>query len=189
MKERSRRLADTPHLPTSAAKLAARLRKLRAARRRRHAQRRRPEVGRRTLTASERAVVLAKTARRRHICGGRVVDGWRADHVLAHSSGGAHARVPALYAGTVGGVFAINLTPDRIDGRSRRGGGRDRATRHRYHSTSWPRALRSRPCGGRSPSGRASKLHGRIWTRSSADQALPISGRSTTTVIRRTLRR
>ena len=42
-------------------------------------------------SASERAHVLEKTAGRCHICGGLISGStWHADHVLAHSTGGAH---------------------------------------------------------------------------------------------------
>src|SRR5215467_7500417 len=44
-----------------------------------------------SLTAAERSEVLAKTAGRCHICGGKVEDDrWQADHVIAHSTGGTH---------------------------------------------------------------------------------------------------
>jgi 5-methylcytosine-specific restriction endonuclease McrA len=49
---------------------------------------RRPRI---SLTAAERVQVLAKTAGRCHICGGKVEEErWQADHVIAHSAGGAH---------------------------------------------------------------------------------------------------
>ena len=44
-----------------------------------------------SLTAAERRQVLAKTAGRCHICGGKVEGkAWQADHVMAHSAGGVH---------------------------------------------------------------------------------------------------
>jgi len=47
---------------------------------------------RQSLAASERAHILAKTAGRCHICGGLIGEStWQADHVLAHSAGGAHS--------------------------------------------------------------------------------------------------
>ena len=46
---------------------------------------------RRALSRRERDEILAKTARRCHICGGKIDGPWHADHVLAHSSGGVHA--------------------------------------------------------------------------------------------------
>lgn len=36
--------------------------------------------------------VLAKTAGRCHVCGGKIVGAWQADHVLAHSGGGNHSE-------------------------------------------------------------------------------------------------
>jgi hypothetical protein len=46
---------------------------------------------RQALTHGNRAIVLAKTAGRCHLCGGHVAERWTADHVLAHSGGGRHA--------------------------------------------------------------------------------------------------
>ena len=44
-----------------------------------------------SLTAVERHQVLAKTAGRCHICGGKIKGkAWHADHVMAHSAGGVH---------------------------------------------------------------------------------------------------
>ena len=44
-----------------------------------------------SLTAAERLQVLAKTAGRCHICGGKIEDErWQADHVIAHSAGATH---------------------------------------------------------------------------------------------------
>jgi 5-methylcytosine-specific restriction endonuclease McrA len=45
---------------------------------------------RRVLLPTQRLTVLAKTAGRCHICGGMIDEAWEADHVLAHSGGGAH---------------------------------------------------------------------------------------------------
>ncbi len=47
--------------------------------------------GRQQLTAAERAAVLATTSGKCHICGGDIDGSWNADHVLAHSAGGAAA--------------------------------------------------------------------------------------------------
>ena len=45
-----------------------------------------------SLTRAERAAVLAKAGGRCHICGGLITGSkWEADHVFAHSSGGAHS--------------------------------------------------------------------------------------------------
>lgn len=71
---------------------AAHLREMRRQRRLRVRSGRRERLRRATLPRAGRAVVLSKTGGRCHICGG-LIDGsdWRADHVLAHSSGGVHA--------------------------------------------------------------------------------------------------
>lgn len=50
---------------------------------------RRPRGAR--LTTTQRNEVLKKTAGRCHICGGEIHGPWCADHVFAHSAGGAHA--------------------------------------------------------------------------------------------------
>lgn len=43
------------------------------------------------LSRAERTEVFQKTGGRCHICGGKIIgDDWQADHVLAHSTGGAH---------------------------------------------------------------------------------------------------
>jgi len=43
------------------------------------------------LTKFDRELILRKTGRRCHICGGKIKGGWQADHVLAHSVGEKHA--------------------------------------------------------------------------------------------------
>ncbi len=75
----------------SARQLAAKLRKLKLARRKRQLRLRAEDRRRNTLSPGQRAQVLAKTARRCHVCGGKINGSWQADHVLAHSSGGAHS--------------------------------------------------------------------------------------------------
>lgn len=81
-----------PTDPRTAKQLAARLRKLKKARRRRHIRSREDSERRSVLTKRQRAVVLAKTARRCHVCGGKITGDWQADHVLAHSGGGSHSE-------------------------------------------------------------------------------------------------
>jgi len=81
---------DEPKLPSSAHQLAVRLHNLRLARRNRNAERHKEPLPRKALTPSERKVILKKTANRCHVCGGKVGSKWEADHVLAHSGGGAH---------------------------------------------------------------------------------------------------
>ena len=76
----------------SEASFSTHLRELRLDRRERKAATRSARPARRILSASERAHILAKTAGRCHICGGLITEfSWHADHVLAHSAGGAHS--------------------------------------------------------------------------------------------------
>ena len=82
---------DEPSLPRSPELLARQLRRIRTARVRRNARRRAKPVRRQALTPRNRAIVLAKTAGRCHLCGGLIAERWSADHVLAHSGGGRHA--------------------------------------------------------------------------------------------------
>jgi 5-methylcytosine-specific restriction endonuclease McrA len=71
---------------------AAHLRQLRLERRERKETTRSSRRARQPLSAAERANILAKTAGRCHICGGPINElTWHADHVLAHSAGGAHS--------------------------------------------------------------------------------------------------
>ena len=111
MAKRPRELSDEIVLPDSSAKLVARFRKLRAARRRRHERRHGLGVGRRTLTPVQRDEVLAKTPGRCHICGGRLRQDWRANHVLAHSSGGVHDVRNYLPAHTVCNTYRWDYSP------------------------------------------------------------------------------
>src|SRR5262245_16768546 len=47
---------------------------------------------RRSLSQSERLEILRKAGGRCHLCGGPIIGhDWQADHVLAHSTGGAHS--------------------------------------------------------------------------------------------------
>jgi len=77
---------------TDVSAFAVALRELHAHRRGRvvsgHSERARRAV----LTKADRGKVLGKTGGRCHICGGTIdPDDWQADHVLAHSTGGAHS--------------------------------------------------------------------------------------------------
>ena len=74
------------------AQFAQHLRRLRAKRKRAVAKSRERGAKRSSLTPSQRQRILAKTAGRCHICGGKIVGKWQADHVLAHSAGGVHAE-------------------------------------------------------------------------------------------------
>lgn len=48
---------------------------------------------RKSLTSKERDLILQKTGKRCHICGGKIKRGeiWQADHILAHTHGGKHS--------------------------------------------------------------------------------------------------
>jgi 5-methylcytosine-specific restriction endonuclease McrA len=76
----------------SEANFATHLRQLRLDRRQHKEATRSSRPARQPLSTSERAHILAKTAGRCHICGGLISESaWHADHVLAHSAGGAHS--------------------------------------------------------------------------------------------------
>ena len=77
--------------PKNLDNLADILHQLRLDRRRRKAELNPPKGTRKTLTPAERKLILAKTNKRCHICGGEINGKWQADHVLAHSGGGEHA--------------------------------------------------------------------------------------------------
>ena len=68
------------------------LRELHAQRRGRVISGRSERARRAVLTKTDRGKVLGKTGGRCHICGGTInADDWQADHILAHSTGGAHS--------------------------------------------------------------------------------------------------
>ncbi|MEO7840638.1 MAG: HNH endonuclease [Anaerolineales bacterium] len=48
---------------------------------------------RKSLTGEERDLILQKTGKRCHICGGKIKrdEIWQADHILAHTHGGVHS--------------------------------------------------------------------------------------------------
>ena len=76
---------------TDVSAFAMALRELHAQRRGRVASGRRECAPRAALAQADRGKVLSKTGGRCHICGGAIDAGdWQADHVLAHSTGGAH---------------------------------------------------------------------------------------------------
>ena len=77
-------------LSKDSGRLARKLQHLKQKRRKRKGEIDRAIRGR--LTEFDRELVLRKTGRRCHICGGKIrtKEGWQADHVLAHSVGGKH---------------------------------------------------------------------------------------------------
>jgi hypothetical protein len=83
---------DEAEYTASEASFATHLRQLRLERRQRKEATRSSRTPRQPPSVSERAHILAKTAGRCHIYGGLISEStWHADHVLAHSAGGAHS--------------------------------------------------------------------------------------------------
>jgi HNH endonuclease len=77
---------------TDVSTFAVALRDLHAQRRGRVVSGRSERAPRAALAQADRGKVLSKTGGRCHICGGAIdADDWQADHVLAHSTGGAHS--------------------------------------------------------------------------------------------------
>ena len=75
---------------------------LRQSRKQRVTSDRTSRANRMSLTRAERDEVLRKSAGRCHLCGGAIEGSdWQADHVLAHSSGGAHDLANYLAAHSV----------------------------------------------------------------------------------------
>ena len=75
----------------------------------------RPKL-RRRLSAIERADVLRKTGGRCHICGGLISGAsWQADHVLAHSAGGAHAADNYLPAHAMCNNYRWDYVPGEFE--------------------------------------------------------------------------
>lgn len=74
----------------SSLRLSNRLKKLKAKRRK---EKDPYQAKRKALTRKERDLILRKTGKRCHICGGKIKRGesWQADHVFAHAHGGKHS--------------------------------------------------------------------------------------------------
>jgi 5-methylcytosine-specific restriction endonuclease McrA len=75
--------------PETELEFVALLETLHARRRAQHEARDR-RVSRRSMPKADRENILRKTDGNCHLCGGAVGADWHADHVLAHSAGGAH---------------------------------------------------------------------------------------------------
>jgi hypothetical protein len=73
---------DERALPSSSGTLARHLRTLRNARYARQHRQRGSLKRRRALRPRERVEILAATAGRCHVCGGKVDEGWEADHSM-----------------------------------------------------------------------------------------------------------
>jgi len=70
---------------------------------------------RRPLKRMERELILSKTDRRCHICGGPVDDNWHADHILAHSAGGEHSPDNYLAAHPVCNNYRWDYLPEEFE--------------------------------------------------------------------------
>jgi HNH endonuclease len=82
---------STDQFFTDVSAFAVTLRELHAQRRGRVISGRSKRAHRAVLKKTDRDKVLGKTGGRCHICGGTInADDWQADHILAHSTGGAH---------------------------------------------------------------------------------------------------
>ncbi len=93
--------------------LRARIKELRVRRERRKAANRRPRV--RRLTRAMHDEILAKTGGRCHICGGMIEEPMHADHVLAHSGGGAHAAANYLPAHRTCNNYRWDYLPEEFE--------------------------------------------------------------------------
>ena len=105
---------DEPKVPATATELTRRLGRLHRTRKKRQAKRRARDTRRGQLTKRERAEVLAKTDSRCHICGGRILARWQADHVMAHSSGGRHAVENYLPAHKLCNNYRWDYSPEEF---------------------------------------------------------------------------
>jgi 5-methylcytosine-specific restriction endonuclease McrA len=73
-----------------------------------------PNTKRVALSSAEREVVLCKTDRRCHVCGGLIEGPWQADHVLAHSAGGGHSVDNYLPAHRTCNNYRWDYLPDEF---------------------------------------------------------------------------
>jgi hypothetical protein len=108
-------LSASPHgEPETVEQLTSLLRALRVERRSRKAALKGLGRRRRPLSAAERGRILDKTAGRCHICGGMVDERWQADHVLAHSGGGAAEADNYLAAHTLCNNYRWDYLPEEF---------------------------------------------------------------------------
>jgi hypothetical protein len=105
---------DEPPRQKSPIRLSARLVQLRNERRQRQGVQRQTPVRRRALSPAARALILAKTRARCHICGGPIAKSWEADHVLAHAGGGVHAADNFLAAHTLCNNYRWDYSPEEF---------------------------------------------------------------------------
>lgn len=107
-------LPDNP--ATDAAEFAARLKTLHQDRRARVVAGQDSIAARPILSAVDRAAILAKTDGRCHLCGGLIDpdEKWQADHVLAHSTGGAGTVENYLAAHALCNNYRWHYSPEEF---------------------------------------------------------------------------
>ncbi len=69
---------------------------------------------RKALSSEEREIILKKTDRKCHLCGGAIDGYWEADHVLAHSSGGENSVDNYLPAHRTCNNYRWNYLPEEF---------------------------------------------------------------------------
>lgn len=70
---------------------------------------------RKVLSERDREIILSKTAKRCHICGGEIDnEAWQADHVFAHSAGGTHSTDNYLPAHAVCNNYRWDYTSEEF---------------------------------------------------------------------------
>jgi hypothetical protein len=102
-------------IPVSSNKFAEYLRKLRQKRLSIQHLQKGLKKKRHPLAKADRKIILEKTNGRCHICGGRVGERWQADHVLAHSAGGAHSAANYLPAHPTCNNYRWNYLPEEFE--------------------------------------------------------------------------
>ena len=105
---------DEPEPPMSAEDMRERFILLRNKRRQRQVENQVAPRRRRALRPGDRKTILAKTGGRCHICGGRVVTDWEADHVLAHAGGGLHSAENYLAAHSLCNNYRWDYDPEEF---------------------------------------------------------------------------
>jgi 5-methylcytosine-specific restriction endonuclease McrA len=98
----------------SPARLRERLVRLREARRGRQSGHRSRPGRRQPLSPAARQAILQKSDGRCHICGGSILSGWQADHVLAHAGGGKHSVANYLAAHALCNNFRWDYDPEEF---------------------------------------------------------------------------
>ncbi len=90
------------------------LRQLHILREKRKANEKLTRRKRQVLSKSERHQVQMKTDKKCHICGGKIVGTWDADHVLSQSGGGEHAVSNYLPAHKICNNYRWDYLPEEF---------------------------------------------------------------------------